>query len=118
MINVYEIIYSTLIALGYPVREQGSYGEGEELPETFITYQVIYISNRSHADNQPTCGITRVQVNLYSRDPTIKQGADRAIKAAMLPAGFLYVDGRDLPLSADTGHYGFTCDYRFFTMEE
>lgn len=114
MIDIYAHIFDTLSALGYPVREHGTYAPNEKLPNTHVTYQVIDSLNNSHADNEPTSQTTRVQVNLYSQDPAIKQGADATLKGVMLPAGFLRVGGRDLPFDQKTGHYGYTCDYRFY----
>lgn len=114
MTNIYAVTYGALESLGYPVREHGTYAPDETLPDTFVTYQIIDSPNNSFADNQATSRTSRVQINLYSRDPEIKQGADEAIKAVMLPVGFLRVGGRDLPFSLQTGHYGYTCDYRFY----
>lgn len=114
MINIYELIYYTLSPLGYPVREQGTFAQGEEQPETFVTYQLINQGSGSHADNLPTSQTSRVQVTLYSRMPELKQGADAALRGVMLPAGFMRVGGRDLPYAQSTGHYAYTCDYRYY----
>lgn len=115
--NIYSIIYSTLTQLGYTVREQGSFAPGAILPDTFVTYQIVNKPSISFADNRPTGYSARIQVALYSRDPVIKQDADNIIKAAMLPAGFLRIDGRDLPFDAGTGHHAYTVDYRYYEME-
>ncbi|MDP4095472.1 hypothetical protein OIN60_01525 [Paenibacillus sp. P96] len=114
MTNMYALIYDTLLQLGYPVREQGTYAEGEVLPETFVTYQVIDTPDVSHADNLPTAWTVRIQVALYSKKPAIKQGAEAAIRDVMLPADFMRIGGRDLPYSQATGHYAYTCDYRYY----
>lgn len=118
MSNIYELTYNTLVTLGYEVREQGTYAAGAILPETFVTYLIVDSPNNSHADNVPTSQTTRVQATLYSKKPAIKQGADAAFKAALLPVGFMRVGGRDLPYAKDTGHYAYTCDYRFYNMED
>lgn len=117
MTNIYSLVYNTLLNLGYPVAEQGTYAITAKLPETHVTYQIIDSSNNSHADNASTSQTTRVQVTLYSKKPALKQGADAAIKAVMLPAGFMRVGGRDLPFDQTTGHYAYTCDYRYYDME-
>ncbi|WP_375104943.1 hypothetical protein ACDZ28_13625 [Paenibacillus sp. RS8] len=118
MINIYELTCSTLEQLGHDVREQGSYAPNAKLPESFVTYQVIDDSPAGHADNKPTSLVWRIQVSLYSKRPAIKQGASETIKAVMLETGFMRVGGRDLPFLEATGHYGYTCDYRFYEMEE
>lgn len=118
MTNIYALIFDTLSALSYPVREQGTYGEGEALPDTHATYFIVDSPSRGFADNKPTSRTTRVQIVLYSKDPAIKQGADEALKAVMLPAGFLRVGGGDLPFNEGTGHYAYRCDYRFYDTED
>lgn len=118
MINIYALTYSTLEQLGHEVREQGTYAQNETLPESFVTYQIIDDSPASHADNKPTSCVWRVQVALYSKRPIIKQGASEEIKAVMMAIGFMRVGGRDLPFLEATGHYGYTCDYRYYEMEE
>lgn len=115
--NIYATINTALAGLGYTVRPQGSYAPGATLPETLVTYQVVDQPNGAHADNRPGSTIHRVQVAMYSKRPALVQGADAAFKGALLPAGFLRVTGRDLPLDHDTGHYGYTCDYRFYERE-
>jgi hypothetical protein len=82
-----------------------------------VTYQVIDQPNNSHADNRPTSTTSRIQISIYSRRPAITQGADATLKAALLPAGFLRVTGRQLPIDPKTGHYGYTSDYRFYESE-
>lgn len=114
MISIYETVYSTLLQLGHPVREHGTFAPNDRLPDTFLTYQIIDSPNGSFADNLPTSQTTRVQVNVYSKDPAVKQGADTMLKSSLLAAGFLRVGGRDLPFDAKTGHYGYTCDYRYY----
>jgi len=115
--DIYKKIYDALDALGYPVREQGTYALGETLPETHITYQIIGQPNITHYDNAPASTTTRVQISLYSKKPAIKQAADTTLKAVMLPAGFRRASGRDLPFDQKTRHYGYTSDYKYHEME-
>ena len=117
MSNIYKKIYDTLITLGYPVREQGTYGEDEVLPETMITYQLIDEPDSAHYENIPVGKIARFQVAFYSKDPTKKQSADSVLRSVLLPLGFLRVSGRDLPFNKETNHYGYTSDYRYFETE-
>jgi hypothetical protein len=117
LIDIYKLICDTLFTLGYPVREQGTFGENEAFPETFITYQIIDSPNAGYADNLPTSTIEKVQFTLYSKKPALKQSADNLFKSVLLPAGFLRVGGRDLTFNKDTGHYAFTSDYKFYESE-
>ena len=114
MSNIYKKIYDTLSPLGYPVREQGTYGEDEVLPDTLVTYQLVDEPDLAHYENSPSGKVPRFQVALYSKDPAIKQNADTLLRSVMLPAGFMRSSGRDLPFDPDTGHYGYTSDYRYF----
>ena len=116
--NIYKIIYDTLSPLGYPVKEQGMYPLNGTLPETYITYFIVDSPNTSHADNKPRNTTTRIQLVLYTQKPSIKQDADKILKSVMLIGGFLRVGGRDLPFNQSTGHYAYTCDYRYFEEEE
>lgn len=116
--NIYDLVYNTLVQCGYPVKEQGTYPAGATLPETFITYFLVDNPNSSFADNVATSRKTRIQLTLYSKKPTIKQNADELFKSVMLSAGFLRIGGRDLPFNSNTGHYAYTCDYRYYEMEE
>ena len=118
MSNIYKKIYDTLVHLGYPVREQGTYGDDEVLPETMITYQLVDDPDSSHYENIPTSKIPRFQVVLYTKNPAIKQSADKTLRSVLLPAGFMRASGRDLPFNKDTGHYGYVSDYRYFETEE
>ena len=118
MINIYNKAYKTLQGLGYPIREQGTYAATETLPETFITYQVVDQTDKSHADNQATSQVIAVQLMFYSQRPAIVQQADQTLKALMLPAGFLRAGGRALPFDADTQHYGYVTTYNFYDSEE
>lgn len=117
MSNIYELISSALKSTGYKVREQGGYQNDERLPDTHVTYQIIDSPNESHADNRPTSTTYRVQIVLYSRKPGIVQNADEILKAALIPAGFLRAGGRAYPFNAQTGHYGWTSDYKYHESE-
>jgi hypothetical protein len=115
--NIFDIIGAALDASGYVYRQQGSFAPDEVLPETFITYQVIFKEDIAHACNAPYASSARVQMALYSKDPAVAQSADQILKGIMLPAGFTRYTGRQLPYMADTGHYGYTCDYKYYLEE-
>jgi len=118
LINIYELTYNALAPLGYPVKEQGTYPPGTILPETYITYFLVDSPNETHYDNVPESTTNRIQLCIYSKKPSIKQTGDKTLKSVMLPGSFLRVGGRDLPYNASTGHYCYTCDYRYFDQEE
>ena len=117
MSNIYKAVYDALSALNYPVREQGTYSEDEILPDSLITYQLIDDPDLAHYENIPVSKISRFQVNIYSKDPAVKQSADGLLRSVMLPAGFTRSGGRDLPYDSNTGHYGYASDYKYYETE-
>ncbi|APM39398.1 hypothetical protein [Clostridium kluyveri] len=118
MDNIYSLVYNTLIQLGYPVKEQGTYIDTSTLPETYITYFIVDNPTSSAYDNMLASQEPRIQVNIYSKKPSIKQSGDNLFKSVMLPAGFTRLGGRDLPFNPDTGHYCYSCDYRYYLIED
>ena len=112
--NVYQEICEALQPLGYEVVEQGSYA-GKRLPSTYITYMKTSDKNVTHTGNKAVGNIDRVQVTLWSTDPAVKQSARETLDGCLLPLGFLRIGGRDLSYSHPSGHYGYTCDYRYLS---
>ena len=112
MADAYERLVTTLRSLGHPVREQGTYGITERLPETHITYQMTLCDPKTHADNSPTSYITTFQVSMYSMNPETVQAADRLLRTVLLAAGFFGGPGRRLPMDVQTGQYGYTADFK------
>lgn len=115
MSNIYSDISNALAASEYPVYLESS-APASDLPDTYLTYMVISDSPLFHAKNEPVGMAARVMVKLYSRDPEITQGGRGLLDNLM--DGYLRIGGGDLPFYAPTGHYGYTCDYRYFDYEE
>ena len=116
-VNIYKRISDALATLELPYQEQGTMNK-DTLPAAFLTYQLLYKGDVSHADNLPTANSTLVQIALYSTDPSITQSAEDTISTAMFEAGFTRAGGRSLPYDGDTGHYGYACDFRYYETEE
>lgn len=116
-VSIYKRISDALATLELPYQEQGTMNK-DTLPATFLTYQLLYKGDVSHADNLPTASSALVQIALYSTDPSIKQSAEGTISEVMFTAGFTRAGGRDLPYDGDTGHYGYACDFRYHEAEE
>ena len=115
MSNVYTDIKTALDVSGYPVYQEST-APAENFPDTYLTYMVIFDEAMLHAKNQPVGNAARVMVKLYSRDPEITQGGRGTLDGLM--AGMCRIAGGDLPYNAPSGHYGYTCDYRYFDYEE
>lgn len=113
----YSILCAALAPAGYPVREQGSYGADETLPETHITYDMMGESDGAYYDNQASMNTSTFRVFFYSKKPALVQGAKDTLKSVLLPAGFLKGVGRRLPFDPSTGHYGYVCEYKLNERE-
>ena len=115
MANVYADMFDALSASGYPVYQEDA-APAADFTDTYLTYKVIYDEALLYAKNQPIGASTRVMVKLYSCDPEVTQGGKETLNT--LCAGMMRLGGGDLPYNAPTGHYGYTCDYRYFDYEE
>jgi hypothetical protein len=113
--DIHKLVNDTLEASGYPVAQQGSYGEKETLPDTHITYMMMPDRPAYYVNNVPKDHMDWVQAAIYSTDPAITQAGRATLDGLMLPAGFTRKGGRDLPLDKSTGQYGYTCDYGYFS---
>jgi hypothetical protein len=83
---------------------------GNELPDTFLVYQMISNPAIQQADDDETLRGYRVQVSYYSR--TGLAGVPD-IDGAMKTAGFTRLPGRELPYNEKTRHFGLALDYHF-----
>jgi len=112
--NTYDKIYEALSPSGYPIREQGSYGPSETLPDILITYQILDQPETAHADNTAHAMMSYVRIVVYSTDPVVVQSANQLLKTLLIPEGFLRAGGRGLPFNGDTGQYGYVSEYRIY----
>lgn len=114
MSTVYDLIYSSLNTSGYPVKEHGTFGNEERLPDTFMTYQLLDDEDASHADNKATRVKTIIQVTLYTKSPELYHGSRTLIHDLLSPSGFLRSGGRPLPFQAKSEHYAYASTYHHY----
>lgn len=78
------------------------------LPDTFIVYQLISGTPEQEADNAETERSYTVQVTIWSKAGLVSLPD---VDTAMIAAGFLKSDERQLPQDMATTHYGLAKDY-------
>jgi len=118
MIDIYKLIYDTLTPLGYDVRQQGSYSENEELPDTFITYWLKQVSPSKHYDGEISSYKFQIQIVFYSIDAELLQAADTLIRSVMSPANFMYASGEDITFREITNRYAYGMRFNYYYKEE
>lgn len=112
MSTIWETTYSALSGLGVPVAADQYLAStpAANLPDTFMTYQVINLLPVEHADNEITISEETVQVSIYSRAGLV--GLPDVI-GAMISAGFMFSSGRELDYDPDGRHYGIAFDFDY-----
>jgi hypothetical protein len=96
-----DTLIELLETFGYPVIRQGSLTEGEEYPDTMITFWENEDIDESHYDNQPTSVIWDYDVNVYSTDPTTTYSLLDSARSLLRENGFI-IARRGYDLASDT----------------
>lgn len=110
--TIWETTYDALYGLGLPLAANTMIVDtGEELPDEYLVYQMISDPPELHADNIETLRSYRMQVSYYSR--TGLAAIPAQVETAMLAAGFTRIEGRELPYSQQTRHFGLALDFNY-----
>lgn len=96
-----ETLITLLESLDYPVIRQGSLTEGEEYPDTMITFWENEDIDESHYDNRPTSVIWDYDVNVYSTDPELTYSLLDSARKLLRDNGFI-IARRGYDLASDT----------------
>lgn len=112
--NTLQIV-DILEALGFPVFLQGTLGENEPFPPTFLTYTTVDSPDAFPFDNEPTHTAWEYQVIVYSNDRQTLEETAAASRTALKAAGFIpQGKGSDIPSDEPT-HTGWICNYKLLT---
>lgn len=112
MSSIWEITEDALDGLGVPLAANTLIvATGTELPDTFLTLQMISNPPVQHANNLETLRSYRMQVSVFSRSGLASLPAQ--VETAMLAAGFTRMEGRDLPYNQQTRHFGVALDFNY-----
>lgn len=110
MVN--ELLYNTLVSVGYPVYLQGTY-TGAQYPDSFITYIVNASDDNTHYDDDVQSWAWDFTVIFYSKVPQLLDTAPDAIRAALKAAGFI-PRGKGFNIFSDDPQFtGWTTEYIF-----
>lgn len=112
MSNIWEMTNTALSTLGVTVAASAliQATPTADLPDTYITYQVIDMTPEQHADNAETLRSELVQVNIHKRAGLMSLPD---VIGAMTAAGFFFYDGREIEYDAVTRHFGIALDFEY-----
>ena len=112
MATVWEAAKNALTGLGLPMAANTYLAEGTDgvLPDTFLVYQAISEPSLQSANDAETLKWRRMQVTYFSRAGLAGMPG---IAAAMAAGGFRRMDGRELPYSRETRHFGYAMDFSY-----
>jgi hypothetical protein len=98
-----DLLLSTLEALGYPVRLQGSLLPDEPYPNSFFTYWNDSADGTSYYSNNEGAILWAYSLNFYSTDPVLVSTKLLEAKVLLKGAGFIVSGGGyDVPSDEDT----------------
>ena len=111
-----ELLYNTLVTLGYPVYLQGT--APQDYPEHFITFWTIDTPAAAEFDNALALTQWQFYVYFYSTDPDVLRRGAQEIRDALKAAGFTpQGKGRDL-LSDEPTHTGWVQQFSIYEEEK
>ena len=106
-----EKLISTLEELDFPVMLQGSLGEENEYPDSFITFWCDDTEDNQHFDNDAHATYWTFSVIFYSNNPILVNTVPSVIRALLKGAGFIpQGKGNDIPSDEPT-HTGWAMEF-------
>lgn len=101
-----DLLISTLGALGYPVKLQGSLLPDEAYPDSFFTFWNDSADGQSFYSNTETAIVWAYSVNFYSTDPVLVNSKLLAAKQLLKAAGFTVTGAGHDVMSDEVTHTG------------
>lgn len=90
--------------LGYPYARQGSYAEGEEIPETVFTFWNYATPEGAFYDNGPNEAVWTWYIYLYTKNPALIYDLMNKFVTICKREGFI-PDGRAKDIASDVPDY-------------
>jgi len=115
--NIRNTLIDALTSLGYEVRLQGSYADGEPLPESFITYYIVDAPDASFYDDKPMLTHHRIQIVFYSKLISKINSVPDQIYSLLKTAGFIR-EGKGRDYGFENEYYGILVNYMFTERNE
>jgi hypothetical protein len=114
MTTIFERVETALGTISPAVNYAAAPYKGT-LPNAFITHQLINSPPEQHADNVEIERSYTIQISIWNKtDIPSEAGVD----TAMLAAGFMKGDVRQLPQDPQTHHYGLAIEYFYLETKE
>lgn len=114
--TIWERVHDALETLNLPcAANKFKADSGDNLPDLFMVYFLVSAPPIQHADNEEKIREYTVQVNVFSRDGLINLPD---VDGAMTAAGFMKGAVREIPIDAETGHYGLGTEFSLSESEE
>lgn len=115
MSNVYEIAENAVSGLGYPyAREHYEPDSSGQLPESYITYDLITSRGATWADGRETSQQHRIRFNFFTTHADLLKTVPGIIHDAVIAAGFTGGQWRDYRYDKKTSHEGVHSDFYYF----
>lgn len=80
----------------------------DTLPDTYLVYTLISSPPEAHFDNAETLRSYRIQVSIFSKSGLASLPD---VDTAMLAAGFMKSNFREIPRDQNSAHFGLAKDY-------
>lgn len=101
-----DLLISTLRALGYPVKLQGSLLPDEPYPDSFFTFWNNSADGASYYSNDEGAIVWDYDVNFYSNDPTLVNTKLLEAKELLKAQGFIVSGAGYSVMSDEPTHTG------------
>lgn len=101
-----DLLISTLEALGYPVRLQGSLLPKERYPDSFFTYWNDSADGSSFYSNDEGAIVWAYSLNFYSTDPLLVNSTILTAKVLLKEYGFIVTGAGHSVASDEPTHTG------------
>ena len=89
VVDVKQLLISTLESFEYPIYLQGSLSADDEYPDAFFTFWNNSTTDESFYNNNETQVIWDFDLNFYSNDPVLVNSVLRQAKATLKAVGFI-----------------------------
>lgn len=114
MTTIFQRVETALSTISPAVPHSAAPYKGS-LPDAYITHQLINSPPELHADNAEVERSCTIQISIWD-----KAGipSESSVDAAMLAAGFMKGDVRQVPQDPQTRHYGLAIEYIYLETKE
>ena len=116
--TILEKAYNTASYFNYPVFLQGSLGEDDKYPDTFITYWVPNSEDIAHYNNLTHTVDWDISIMFYTNDTKLLNTVPEEILAYFRSEGFIPQGKGNLIASDEPTHVGFVIDFKYIEIQK